>query len=246
MNMLEKNSIKVDNISVFFLCYNDESTIGALVEEAIKVLQNISGDFEVIVVDDGSVDNSRSVLEELKNKYGARFRPVYHGSNKGYGAAIKTGFKSCKNDLVFYTDGDGQYDISEIVKLLRAIDGADMVNGYLCHRSDPFYRIALGKIYQTLLRLILCININYVDCDFRLFRRHVIDSIKLDSNGGFICAEMMKRISERGYKIKEVAVHHYARKSGRSQFFNIRNVSKLVSEFVAFCAKEVFNNNGRI
>ena len=242
--MPQGNKYPTESLSVFFLCYNDEASIGLLVESAMRILKSVSDDFEVIVVNDGSTDSSYKILEGLSRKY-PRFRAVHHKANRGYGAAIKTGFKSCRNDLIFYTDGDGQYNMEEIIKLLGVLDGADMVNGYLYSRSDPFYRIVLGKVYQALLRSILRINIKYIDCDFRLFRRHVIDNIKLDSDGGFICAEMMKKISDKGYIIKEVTVSHYSRKSGRSEFFNVRNVFKLLSDFAKFCALDRHNNKDK-
>jgi glycosyltransferase involved in cell wall biosynthesis len=176
---------------------------------------------------------SGDILDELVKRYPC-LRVINHGKNKGYGQAIKTGLRSCTKEMIFYTDGDGQYDVKEMPHLLESIEGFDMVNGYIDKRSDPFYRITLGKIYAKLLKIILNINIRYVDCDYRLFKRCVIGDLKLESDGGFICAEMLKRIIDRGYKIKEVRVSHYARKSGKSQFFRVRNITGLLMDFARF------------
>lgn len=237
LNMPENNKSKAfdltEGISVFFLCYNDEATIGMLVDDAVRVLKEITDNYEVIVVNDGSADRSFSILEQLTKKHRV-LKIVNHEMNRGYGAAIKNGLKASSKGLIFYTDGDGQYDVKELPKLLNSINGFDMVNGYISKRSDPFYRILLGKIYAALLKKILAINMRYVDCDYRLFKRHVIKDLNLDSDGGFICAEMLKKIIDKGYKIKEVPVSHYPRRSGSSQFFRVRNISKLLLDFIEF------------
>ena len=231
--MEKDNGVK--SISVIFLCYNDEKTIGGLVEEAVNILQDLVSDYEVIVVNDGSTDGSYRILENLAGRY-LKFKAVHHAKNRGYGAAIKSGFRASTKELIFYTDGDGQYDVKEIVKLLTVIDEADVVNGFLYRRADPVYRIILGKIYQVLLYGLLKIKVRHVDCDFRLFKKKVIDAIDLESDGGFVCAEMIKKIADKGYKIKEIPVQHYRRKNGRSRFFNIKNIYGLITSFIKFYA----------
>src|SRR3990167_238317 len=163
------------SISVFFPCYNDAGTIASMVELATLTLKKLAGDFEVIVVDDGSSDASREILKELasKNKY---LKLVFHEKNRGYGGALISGFKNATYDYVFYTDGDFQYDVSEIELLVKKLSpNVDVVQGYKIKRHDPWYRILIGDLYNFAVKLAFAIRIRDVDCDFRLIRRNVFD-----------------------------------------------------------------------
>jgi glycosyltransferase involved in cell wall biosynthesis len=211
------------SISVFFPAYGDEGSIAKMVEGAISVVRPRFKDFEVIVVDDGGPDRSGEIADELAKKY-KQVKVVHHKKNKGYGGALKSGFRTASKDLIFYTDGDAQFDAKELVKLLPFIDEYDMVNGYKMGRADNIVRIIAGRLYNFGSRLLFGLPNRDVDCDFRLFNRHVIDSIKLESDTGLICVEMMKKIGDKKFTIKEVPVHHYPRLSGGSQFFKPKRV----------------------
>jgi glycosyltransferase involved in cell wall biosynthesis len=208
------------SLSIFFPAYNDSGTIASLVITAVRTARRLTLDFEVIVVNDGSVDGTVEILEELARLY-PEVRVVHHERNRGYGGALRTGFQTATRELVFYTDGDAQYDPSEMEALWRAFDDrVDMVNGYKISRSDPLHRVVIGRIYHHLVRLLFGLTIRDVDCDFRLMRRAIFDSVHLEKNSGVICLEMMKKIQDAGFRIAEVPVHHYHRAYGRSQFFN--------------------------
>ena len=210
---------KLSSISVFFPAYNDEKTIGKLVDDAFEILPKISQKFEVIVVNDGSIDGTGKVLAGLEEKY-KNFRIVTHSKNRGYGGALKTGFKNALGDFVFYTDGDGQYNVKELPNLVKKIDeGIDLVNGYKIKRSDSWLRIVLGEIYAHFVRLFLGIRFADVDCDFRLFRRRILEKITLTYDSGAICAEMLAKIQKNKGVVASVPVHHYPRRYGHSQFF---------------------------
>ena len=209
---------------MFFPCYDDAGTIGSLVTGAHVVGKDSGRNFEIVVVDDGSRDQSAELLEELKSRY-PELRVVYHGENRGYGAALRSGFESATKDLVFYTDGDGQYDVLELKKLLPIVqDGVDVVNGYKISRSDPWHRIVIGKIYVILMRLLFQFRIRDVDCDFRLIRRSALGTIALKHSSGVICLELVKKLERAGYRFVDFPVHHYHRVHGRSQFFNVRRL----------------------
>ena len=153
-----------------------------------------SGLFEIIFIDDGSTDSSREMLEELQHKY-SKLRLIFHEKNKGYGGALQSGFKGATKDLIFYTDGDGQYDVFELRKLLRVMqEGVDVVNGYKLDRSDPLHRIVIGKVYLNLMRFLFHFKIRDVDCDFRLMRREIFDCISLHHTSGVICIELVKKM----------------------------------------------------
>src|SRR3989338_11386800 len=188
------------SISVFFPCYNDAGTIASMVELATLTLKKLTRDFEVIVVDDGSSDCSRTILEELagKNKY---LKLVFHKKNQGYGGALISGFKNATKDYVFYTDGDFQYDVSELELLVEKLSpDVDIIQGYKIKRHDPWYRILIGDLYNFAVKLAFNLKIKDVDCDFRLIRRAVFNKVKLEQNSGVITVEMVKKFQDANFK----------------------------------------------
>jgi glycosyltransferase involved in cell wall biosynthesis len=223
------------SISAFFPAYNDVGSIGKIIHTMAWLLPKLTKDYEIVVVDDGSQDGTGDLLRMLAHEY-PFLKIIHHGVNRGYGAALITGFANCSKDLVFYTDGDGQYDVEELPLLLQAVtDEADLVNGYKISRSDPKHRIIAGRIYQLLMRLLFRLNVRDVDCDFRLFRRSLLRDTQLTCDSGVICVEMMKRFQARGCRIVEVPVHHYHRSHGSSQFFRFRHLRRVfVQLFVAW------------
>lgn len=216
----------LNSLSVFFPAYNDEKTIGGLVDKAFKILPKVAAKYEVIVINDGSNDNTASVLKNLAKRY-VYFKIITHSKNRGYGGALKSGFKNSRGEFVFYTDGDGQYDINELPKLVKKMDeGIDLVNGYKIKRHDPKIRIIAGQIYALWARILLGIRFADVDCDFRLFRQKILHKISLSSDSGAICAEMLVKIQKAKGVIASIPVHHYSRKYGNSQFFKPEKILK--------------------
>ena len=231
------------SISVFFPCYNDAGTIGSMVVLAFQALDKICDDYEVLVVDDGSVDHSRNVLLELKKKY-ERLKLIFHEKNLGYGGALRSGFKNATKDYIFYTDGDAQYNPLELEKLVSALNGeVDIVNGYKKQRNDPIYRIIIGKIYNYVMKLLFAIKISDIDCDFRLIKRSVFDSIELKYNSGVICVEMIKKMQDAGFRFIEIGISHYFRSYGRSQFFNFRRIFEVGKNILRLWWDIVFCKN---
>lgn len=214
------NAQKLKSISIFFPCYNDNATIASLVVMAFKVAMHVAEDYEVLVIDDGSGDNSREVLEELKNIF-PKLRVIYHDRNLGYGAALKTGFREAKKEFIFYTDGDAQYDVRELHSLVSILtDDIYIVNGFKLKRLDPVYRVIIGKIYNSAVKFMFGLKIKDVDCDFRLMRSEIFKKIELKSNSGIICVELIKKIQDAGFNFAQTGVSHYFRAYGKSQFFN--------------------------
>src|SRR5687767_14531861 len=214
-------------LTVFFPCYNDAGTIGSLVAAADTVAAEYTNDYEIIVVDDGSTDSSRDLLTQLQGKY-ERLRLVFHEQNRGYGGALRSGFAHATKDLVFYTDGDGQYDVFELRRLLPILqDGVDVVNGYKIARHDPLHRVVIGTVYLRLMRLLFNFHVRDVDCDFRLARRSVFDVVTLEHSSGVICLELVKKLELAGFRFAEYPVHHYHRTYGRSQFFRVGRLARV-------------------
>jgi glycosyltransferase involved in cell wall biosynthesis len=207
-------------LSVFFPAYNDSGTIASLVITALQTARRLTSDFEVIIVNDGSADATAAIADELARTY-PEVKVVHHQRNRGYGGALRSGFAAATRELIFYTDGDAQYDPSEMTVLWDAFDdGVDLVNGYKISRSDPLHRIVIGRIYHHTVKLLFGLEVRDVDCDFRMLRRSIFDDVALEKSSGVICLEMMKKIQDAGFRIAEVPVHHYHRAYGRSQFFN--------------------------
>ena len=208
------------SISAFFPAYNDGGTIPSMVITALRTLATVTDDYEVVVVNDGSADYTAEVLEELARVY-PQVRIIHHPKNRGYGAALRTGFASAQKEWVFYTDGDAQYDPHELKLLVAALaPGVDIVNGYKIVRQDPLHRIIIGRLYHHFVKFMFGFKLRDVDCDFRLIRRDVFDHVPLESDTGTICLEMIKKFQDAGYKFAEVPVHHFHRAYGKSQFFN--------------------------
>jgi len=217
------------SISIFFPAFNEEKNIGDTVSAAIRVASALFEDFEVIVVDDGSSDGTPEIIDSLARS-NARIKAVHHPVNMGYGAAVRTGFDNASKELVFYTDGDGQFDISEIKLLLPLINEADLVIGYRIKRSDPFHRWLFAKLWGTFIAILFNLWVKDTDCAFKLIKRNVVQSIDLKSNGAFISAELLIKAKKKGLKIKQVGVHHFPRKGGRPTGANIKVIFKAFYE----------------
>jgi glycosyltransferase involved in cell wall biosynthesis len=217
---------KPTGLSVFFPAYNDSGTIASMVIRAVQAAAELTPDYEVIVVNDGSADATPVIVDELARTY-SHVRVVHHVKNRGYGGALQTGFRSATKELIFYTDGDAQYDPAELAALwAKMTPDADLVNGYKISRSDPLHRIIIGRLYHHIVSLMFGLTVRDVDCDFRLMRRSIFERIDLQKTSGVICLEMMKKIEDAGFRIVEVPVHHYHRAFGKSQFFNFRRIAK--------------------
>ena len=211
-------------LSVFFPAYNDAGTIASLVFVAHMTARTLTDDYEVIVVEDGSPDHTGELLDEMA-KHFSWLKVVHHQANRGYGGALRTGFETASKELVFYTDGDAQYDPREMTRLWEALSPeVDFVYGYKISRHDPLHRIVIGRVYHWFVKLAFSLRLRDVDCDFRLMRRRVFEKVRLTRSSGVICVELMKKVQDHGFRIAEVPVHHFHRSYGKSQFFNFRRV----------------------
>ena len=231
--------MRISSISAFFPAYNDGGTIPSMVLTALMALRQVTDDYEIIVVNDGSADYTAQVLDELASRY-AELRVIHHPQNRGYGGALRTGFAAATKEWVFYTDGDAQYNPLELVKLVEALtDGVDVVNGYKIARHDPLERKIIGRLYHYFVRYAFGFKLRDVDCDFRLIRRALFDAVSLEIDSGTICLEMVKKFQDAGYVFAETPVHHYHRQYGRSQFFNWRRLLRTARQLSALWWKLV-------
>lgn len=213
-------------LSVFFPALNDSGTIASMVIRAVQAASALTPDYEVIVVNDGSTDATAAIADDLAQRY-PNVRVVHHAANRGYGGALQTGFASATRDVIFYTDGDAQYDASEIACLVAAVQpDTDVVQGFKIGRGDPWYRKVIGRVYHHTVKLLFALHVRDTDCDFRLIRRDLVDRVPLTSTSGTICVEMMRGYERAGARFVEVGVSHHARPHGKSQFFRLPAIAR--------------------
>lgn len=231
-------------ISAFFPCFNDAGTIASMVMEALIVLRDLATDFEVVVIENGSTDYAWDVLAELERLYGEKgVDPLDQGKVRilrfaqalDYGGALRAGFNTCRYELIFYTDGDGQYDVRELRSLYAALEKeeaagrpVDVVMGNKITRRDPLHRRFISWAYHNLMSRIFQFGVHDIDCDFRLIKRHIFDKVVLTQNSGAIALELMTKVRYAGYRTVEVPVNHYHRAYGVSQFFRPKRLIKVM------------------
>jgi len=217
------------SISVFFPCYNEQDNLTHITEQAVAVLEKLDVDFEVIIVDDGSRDETGRIADELA-KRDSRIKAVHHDTNLGYGAALQSGFAAAEKELVFYTDGDGQFDIGEMPQLLGLIEEYDIVSCYRLNRQDSLMRKINGWCWTKLVCWLFGMKIRDIDCAFKLYKREIFDNIQLSSTGALIDTEILARSVGKGYTITQKGVHHYPRTAGEQTGANVRVVLRAFKE----------------
>ena len=218
------------SISFFFPAFNDAGTIEQLVQDGLRILPKLTDDFEIIIVNDGSFDETGEIADQLAER-SPRVRAVHHPVNMGYGAALKTGFATATKDLIFYTDGDRQFDVGELPKLLAEIEDAGIVSGYRIDRAEGQDRQFSSALYNFITKKVLGFTIRDIDCAFKLIRREVLEGVNLMMNGDFICAELFYEARRRGFPVRQVPVHHYPRTYGVSMAFSIFGIARSLAEF---------------
>ncbi len=223
-------------ISLSLPCYNEEGNIAKVTAEACKILDEITdtpegtSNYEVIIVNDGSSDKTADIADGLA-KDNPKIKVIHHKVNKGYGAAVCSGLKNSRYDYICFADGDGQFDLIEIKRLVELIVDNDIVIGYRIKRNDPLYRLLNAKMYGLLIQILFGLKVRDINCAFKIFKKEVIDDLKIESNGALINAEILIKAKNKGYnKIKEIPVHHYPRVSGKQTGANLKVIIRAFIE----------------
>jgi glycosyltransferase involved in cell wall biosynthesis len=205
-------------LTFFFPAYNEEENVERTVELALSEIGPlVGGSLEVLVVDDGSSDRTPALADALAAA-DPRVR-VHHQPNRGYGGALRTGFASSRGRLISFSDGDLQFDLTEMGRLLARLDDpaarpVDVVIGYRIKRRDPAHRIFIAKTYNAIVSVLFGLRVRDIDCAMKLFRREVFDGLRLDADGPFLSAELLIKLRARGVRMAQVGVNHFPRAAG--------------------------------
>jgi glycosyltransferase involved in cell wall biosynthesis len=208
---------RVARLSYFFPAHNEEANLAGLVEEALATLPSLADTFEIIAVNDGSRDRTAAIADELAAAHPDVVRAVHHPTNLGYGAALRSGLAAARYELVAFTDGDRQFQVQDLGRLVERLGGADnpdVVVGFRIKRADPLIRTIYARLYRLANRIFFGLTVTDVDCACKLFRRETLEGLRVESGGAFFSAELLIKLQARGARVVEVGVPHYPRTAG--------------------------------
>ena len=221
-------------LSYFFPAHNEAANLRGLVDEALATLPSLADAFEIIIVDDGSTDATPALADELAAAH-PEVRAAHHPVNLGYGAALRTGFAAARFDHLAYTDGDRQFKVADLGRLVDRLRAgtADAVVGYRIQRADPLVRTVYARLYRIANRIFFGLTVRDVDCACKLFRRSALEDVSVESGGAFLSAELLIKLRARGRRIAEVGVPHYPRTAGSPTGARPQVVFRAVRDFWA-------------
>lgn len=225
---------KVAELSFFFPAHNEEANLEALVAEALATLPSLAQKFEVIAVDDGSKDGTPAIADELAKLHPNVFRVVHHATNLGYGAALRSGFRAARYDLIAFIDGDRQFRVADVARLTErfaAADAPDVVVGYRIGRADPLIRRWYARIYHLSNRVFFGVRVRDIDCACKLFKREALVPVRISSGGAFFTAELLIKLRYEGRRLAEVGIPHYPRTAGSQTGAKPKVVLRAVRDF---------------
>lgn len=229
----------LSSISVFFPCYNEEQNIPELVESACAFLPTIAKKFEIIIINDGSKDNTTSAVKRLQKEC-KQLRVVDHDTNLGYGAALRSGIRASTMEWIFWSDADLQFDIKTLKGFLPYTDSNDAIIGYRAHRADTFLRKVNGELYTRLINILFGLGVRDIDCAFKLIRADKLHAISPTTSSAFTSAEILIKLKKSGVKFKQLPVPHFPRKKGNPTGGNIRVILRGLWQTLSF----YFNQSG--
>ena len=222
--------VRTENrLSIVMPAYNEEENILKAIDHATEVAERLFADHEIIVVDDGCTDDTARLVQE-RSDVDSRVRLLRHDYNRGYGEALRTGFKAAKLDLLFFTDSDNQFVLEELEYFIPWIERVDVVAGYRANRQDTFMRHLNARAWNYLVRVLFYVPVRDIDCAFKLFRREIFDSIDLSAVGAILNTELMVKIGRAGFGVVEIPVTHLPRTAGKARGASPAVIAKAFAE----------------
>jgi glycosyltransferase involved in cell wall biosynthesis len=218
-------------LSVVLPAHNEEANIVIVVEQALNVLPNYVDDFEIIIVNDGSRDRTADIVDELSAQ-DSHIVAVHHSVNRGYGAALTTGFKATTGDFVMFMDSDRQFDIADISRLTPFVGKFDIVAGFRMQRNDPFHRRMFAETFNVVVRILFGVHLRDIDCAFKIFRGDMLRSIELTAPGALINTEIQAKLRRQGATIEQVGVNHFPRVAGSATGGNPKVILRAMRETI--------------
>lgn len=221
--------IEKPNISVFFPVYNDEKTVRQVTEKSIKVLQERANQYEIIIIDDASPDDSGIIADQLAAEYDF-VKVIHHENNKGYGAALASGFQNVQYEWICFTDGDDEYDIRDMDKFIKLVDFYDLIITFRYVRMYSTWRVFVSRIYNLLLRILFKTKFRDISTGLKMIRKNLLDDIEITSTSPFIGAEITIKSMLKGYRIGEVGIQTFPRQFGKSSSTSMTNIIKTIRD----------------
>lgn len=217
------------DISVFYPVYNDERTVESLTRKAISVLEEIAENYEVIIINDGSPDRSGEIADQLAYEI-PQVRVFHHETNKGYGAAIQAGFHNAQYEWVCFTDGDDEYDINDLKRLIKLKDFYDLIITFRYVKLYSNLRIFISWVYNWVLRLMFRSPYRDISTGLRLMRKSVYEELTLISDSPFIGAEITLRTMLKGYRVGEMGIQTFPREIGKGSSTSFKNILRTIKD----------------
>jgi glycosyltransferase involved in cell wall biosynthesis len=217
--------MKLTSLTAFFPCFNEEANVQPMVEQFLSVLPKVAKKFEVLIINDGSADQTGKIAEQLSKQH-KNVRVIHHPKNLGYGASLRTGFAKAKHEWIFFTDGDMQFDVSQLQQFVPHTKTHDVIIGYRKRRAEGNLRAFNANLFKRYIDLLFRLHVKDIDCAFKLLKRNIIQKLPLQSTGAFTSAEFLYRLKKQGHRFRQVAVDHYPRQFGKPTGNNPRVIIK--------------------
>jgi len=221
----------IDSISVILPAHNEAGNLELVVRRALEVLPTVAAEFEIVVVDDGSRDDTGAIADRL-SKDDSRVIVIHHPKNRGYGCAWRTGIAASHGRWIFFMDSDRQFDIGEIAKLTSRAEDYDIITGYRIARRDPYYRFLIGSCFNILVKALFDLHLRDIDCGFKMFRSSLLKPMLLDSPGALINTEIHAKAKMAGARLFEIGITHYPRSIGRQSGTKPKVILRAAGEIV--------------
>lgn len=238
---MEPLSSKPD-ISVFFPVYNDEKTVRQVTEKALGVCRDLAGNYEIIIINDCSPDNSGKIADELAREYAPYVKVIHHESNRGYGGALKSGFENCQYEWICFTDGDDEYDVEDLRRMIKLKDFYDLIITFRYKKAYSGMRIFISNVYNKILRFMFKTRYRDISTGLRFIRKSLLSEIQITSDSPFIGAEITIKTMLKGYRVGEMGIQTFPREFGKGSATSFKNILRTIKD-MRRVHKEIFSDN---